>query len=175
MSSVVTSETNLAQVALGAAGAVFSAIGRHVAFLDAEFRIVYAASGLREMIDERGLARLETRPVADFFGPELFGPTAPLRMALLRGERREALNVSLRTSRGGRRVSFVAAPTPRGEFASWDPRVKYVVVVEDGVIGPEEELRRALDANRWRRAETARSLGISRATLWRRMRAFGLL
>ncbi|MDP2319803.1 MAG: sigma-54 dependent transcriptional regulator [Acidobacteriota bacterium] len=35
-------------------------------------------------------------------------------------------------------------------------------------------LAAALDAHHWRRAETARALGISRATLWRRMREAGL-
>jgi len=35
-------------------------------------------------------------------------------------------------------------------------------------------LERALDENRWNRAATAQSLGVSRSTLWRRMRALGL-
>jgi DNA-binding NtrC family response regulator len=35
-------------------------------------------------------------------------------------------------------------------------------------------LREALEAHRWRRVEAARALGISRATLWRRMREAGL-
>ena len=35
-------------------------------------------------------------------------------------------------------------------------------------------LRRALEAHRWRRVDAARALGISRATLWRRMREAGL-
>jgi DNA-binding NtrC family response regulator len=37
-----------------------------------------------------------------------------------------------------------------------------------------ELLREALEAHRWRRVEAARALGISRATLWRRMREAGL-
>ena len=35
-------------------------------------------------------------------------------------------------------------------------------------------LEAALDAHRWNRAETARALGLSRSTLWRRMRELGL-
>ena len=38
----------------------------------------------------------------------------------------------------------------------------------------QETLARALEAHRWRRVETAQALGISRATLWRRMREAGL-
>jgi DNA-binding NtrC family response regulator len=37
------------------------------------------------------------------------------------------------------------------------------------------DLRRALEQHRWRRDATARALGISRITLWRRMRAAGLV
>ena len=41
---------------------------------------------------------------------------------------------------------------------------------------PEEaELRQALEANRWNASRTARALGISRTTLWRRMRRLSLL
>ncbi|HVI75887.1 MAG TPA: sigma-54 dependent transcriptional regulator [Anaeromyxobacteraceae bacterium] len=35
-------------------------------------------------------------------------------------------------------------------------------------------LQRALEAHRWNRLETARALGVSRSTLWRRMRTAGL-
>ena len=37
-----------------------------------------------------------------------------------------------------------------------------------------DRVRAALEANRWRRAATAEALGISRATLWRKMREYGL-
>jgi len=38
----------------------------------------------------------------------------------------------------------------------------------------KEAIVRSLDAHGWRLAETARGLGISRTTLWRRLRAYGL-
>ncbi len=39
--------------------------------------------------------------------------------------------------------------------------------------GEADDLRRALEAHRWRRADAARALGISRTTLWRKMRELG--
>jgi two-component system, NtrC family, response regulator AtoC len=42
------------------------------------------------------------------------------------------------------------------------------------VEGEKATLERALDAHRWNRVDTARALGVSRSTLWRRMRAAGL-
>lgn len=38
----------------------------------------------------------------------------------------------------------------------------------------KEAIVRSLDAHGWRLAETAKGLGISRTTLWRRLRAYGL-
>ena len=50
-----------------------------------------------------------------------------------------------------------------------------------GVEGPttlaareKEAIVKMLDANNWKLAETARNLGISRTTLWRRLKAYGL-
>jgi transcriptional regulator of acetoin/glycerol metabolism len=40
--------------------------------------------------------------------------------------------------------------------------------------GEDRELRDALEQNRWNRLATARALGVSRSTLWRRMRAASL-
>lgn len=50
-----------------------------------------------------------------------------------------------------------------------------------GSVGPttladreREAIVRSLDDHGWRLAETAKNLGISRTTLWRRLRAYGL-
>ncbi len=50
-----------------------------------------------------------------------------------------------------------------------------VTTPESPMLTETQRLRDALESHRWRREETARSLGISRATLWRKMREFGLL
>ncbi len=44
----------------------------------------------------------------------------------------------------------------------------------DEPLDEKGRIRAALEANRWRRAATAEALGISRATLWRKMRELGL-
>jgi transcriptional regulator of acetoin/glycerol metabolism len=50
-----------------------------------------------------------------------------------------------------------------------------------GIEGPttlaareKEAIVKTLDAHNWKLAETARQLGISRTTLWRRLKAYGL-
>jgi transcriptional regulator with GAF, ATPase, and Fis domain len=47
-------------------------------------------------------------------------------------------------------------------------------VVESSADIERERIRAALDSHRWSRAATAKALGMSRTTLWRRMRELGL-
>ncbi|MBP9826127.1 MAG: sigma 54-interacting transcriptional regulator, partial [Thermoanaerobaculia bacterium] len=56
-----------------------------------------------------------------------------------------------------------SAPPPAGSIALARRRLE------------AEELRRALDSHSWRRAEAARALGMSRTTLWRKMREHGFV
>jgi len=53
-----------------------------------------------------------------------------------------------------------------------DPNVAYCLVAN--VPNGEDNIRVALEQNRWRRKATAQALGISRTTLWRKMRDAGL-
>lgn len=116
-----------ARVALGVLSAVFASLGRIVICLDGNFRVVHAPDALREALSDGVPGNLEGRPIADIVGKDLFGPGAPLRDALLSGERREGWSVYLPTAHGLRAVSVSAAPLC--ETQSCDPRVRYVVVL----------------------------------------------
>ena len=53
-----------------------------------------------------------------------------------------------------------------------DPNVAYCLIAS--APNGNNEIREALEQNRWRRKAAARALGISRTTLWRKMRDAGL-
>jgi transcriptional regulator with GAF, ATPase, and Fis domain len=63
------------------------------------------------------------------------------------------------------------AAGPPSEEAPSPPRVRAAATVD---LEDDRDLRLALEENRWSRADTARAMGVSRSTLWRRMRAAGL-
>jgi DNA-binding NtrC family response regulator len=66
----------------------------------------------------------------------------------------------------------LAAPGALAPGSPGEPRKSAAVPV---AAGTSAQLREVLHAHQWRRAETARALGISRITLWRRMRDANLL
>ena len=123
-----TFEPDVARATLAAVSSVFASLGRHLLCLDENFRVVYASSSVRELIGTE-VGPLEGRPVADLLGKELFGNGAPLRDALLSGERREGWRALLQTSHGIRPLSITAAPLVVDPGVTCDPRMKYLVVI----------------------------------------------
>jgi len=139
------------------ASALFDSIGEVLLCVDGEFRIQFAPDDLRDIIGA---------PVAAVLGHEL--------EALLRQGRRAETRAMLQTPRATRGVTATLAPfVSRREGDA----LKYVIVLRS-LEEPDSARSRivaALEASRWRRDAAARALGISRATLWRKMRDLGLL
>jgi len=82
--------------------------------------------------------------------------------------------VSLRAGLDERPATAPPLPTAPLLGATLEvPRLRLPDLLEAGRRAEADELRRALEAHRWRRAEAARALGISRTTLWRKMRELG--
>ena len=138
------------RAAIDAASVLFASLGQVLVCADVDGRIVFAPESWREL---RG------RTVA-----EVFGPAVDVAM---RGEHRE----SLQTVRG----PVTVAPFESEEELGLEG-VRFVLAFRaEKVSGEPDRIRIALEANRWRREDAARALGISRATLWRKMRELGLL
>ena len=138
----------------------FEALGKAVAFLDNDLRIVDASPALCTLLNTPAP---EGRLLADLMDAQ------PLLDAMRAGRR------------GDRQCS-----TPRGQMLHvtgaklaermFDSDARYLICIDvETEAGEPERILRALEANRWRRSAAARALGISRATLWRRMRDFGML
>ena len=73
------------------------------------------------------------------------------------------------------RIERAFLPAPLRQLQPAADRVDASAEVPVEPATPADELRSALERHRWNASRTARALGISRTTLWRRMRAFGLL
>jgi transcriptional regulator with PAS, ATPase and Fis domain len=120
-------ESEVTRIVVAAVSNVFASLGRYLLCLDENFRVIHADAAIRELLGGETPGPLEGRPVAELLGKELFGTDAPLREALLAGERREGWRALLQTNHGIRPLSITAAPLQRDN--SCDPRVKYIVVI----------------------------------------------
>jgi transcriptional regulator of acetoin/glycerol metabolism len=154
--TITTLETDRRTV-LEAASALFDSLGEVLLCVDGEFRIQFAPDDLRDIVGA---------PVAAVLGHEVEG--------LLRQGRKAETRALLHTPRATRGVTATLAPFVSRHGAD---ATKYVIVLRS-LEEPDSARSRivaALEANRWRRDAAARALGISRATLWRKMRDLGLL
>jgi len=118
---------------------------------------------------------MEIRLIIDALDAVL-GPESPLRAALAGGAQRKDLEAILQLDgHPPQRVALSIAPLPEAPDAAYEIWLSSAGE-EAGESGPteREQLRAALDTHCWRRDETARALGISRTTLWRRMRELGV-
>jgi DNA-binding NtrC family response regulator len=120
-------ESEASRMVIAAVSNVFASLGRYLLCLDENFRVIHADTAVRELLGAESLSPLEGRPVAELLGKELFGVDAPLREALLAGERREGWRALLQTGHGIRPLSITAAPLLPDN--SCDPRVKYIIVI----------------------------------------------
>lgn len=144
------------RTALDAASALFSSFGETLICVDSNRKIAYAPETLRDLVG---------RTAADVFGSE-----ADSLLSL--GEQAQ-VHTQLRTA-PAQPVVLTLAPFPeRSTFGD----IAYVITLrtDESSSSEAERIRAALETHRWRRDAAARSLGISRATLWRKMRTLGLL
>lgn len=78
------------------------------------------------------------------------------------------------------RLAPISAPPTEGATPDAPEAAPLAPAAAEAVSTPEhgsepERIRAALDANQWRRSAAAAELGMSRTTLWRKMREHGLL
>lgn len=152
-----------------AVSAAFESLGLAVVLLDRDFRIVDASPASRGLLGSPDLAGHSIREFVEMNG---------LSERLANGNR--ASGTCHLQSNGSRpSLNVNAAPLPDGGF---EEPARYVMAIElrdtatrQVAVEEAERIRRALEDHRWRRTAAARALGISRATLWRRMREHNLL
>ena len=126
------------QIALFGVTHVLASVGRAFVCLDDAFRIVHASYLLDGLMGSGISSMLAGRGVEDLLGTSVFGPGAPLRRALLDGQKREGWRATMQFGESKPRlVSITAAPILGGESNICDARMKYVVLLrpaeEEGI------------------------------------------
>lgn len=175
--------------AVDAAAGLFAALGEALLCLDEDFTIVYASPFLDRLLGRPSAERIRSLPAEVVFGEDVFGPGSHHRTVLHAEGRAARVPATLRPGDGSGRpvvleIARVESPEgPRDGGIAWVIALRAAVEEADSVgnglpSGTDPEgirIRQALEAHRWRREEAAHALGISRTTLWRKMREYGLL
>jgi transcriptional regulator with GAF, ATPase, and Fis domain len=127
------------EIAFAAVNAAFGSLDRVCMALDDDFRVRHVSARLDVLLGEGAAARTVGAPVETLLGAELFGVDAPIRQALLAGEKREGWRALLRSASGAAHLlSVTAAPLqhdPHGVCAS---DARYLVVLRPAEEEPAE-------------------------------------
>ncbi len=117
----------------------FTALGRVLIVLDADFLVIRATRTLDAWVCPGACTKIPGHPVQDLLGARLFGAGEPLRATLVGGDREEGRRAFVQCQHGPARLaSLSAAPIPGDERASWPGGARYLVVLrpaeEDDLI-----------------------------------------
>jgi DNA-binding NtrC family response regulator len=127
------------EVAFAAVNAAFGSLGRICMALDRDFRVRHVSERLDALLGPGAAARTLGQPVESVLGAELFGPSGPLRQALVAGEKREGWRAFLRSgTEVARLLSVTAAPLRHDRFGACDPEAAYLLVMrpaDDEAVG----------------------------------------
>lgn len=169
MAPTITHDETLDRISFNAISATFESLGRVVAFVDSGFRIVQASPALRGLF---AASDIEGRSIGEFLLLDSL-------MDCIRSGRRCEGRCDLMTGGVLRPVHVWAGKLAEHAVGG---ESRYVLAIDladvetsEAGAADAEKILHALESNRWRRSAAARSLGISRATLWRRMRDLGIL
>lgn len=158
---------------LDVASSILDAFGKAFIALDEGLTIVYASPSISAFIG-KGSADIVGKPAASL-GPELDDSPDSFIEALKRQEIVHSRRLELSVEGQLTPVMVSAAPVDAPNL----PRsIRYLLLLAGttavapgaAVMSEAEQIRLALQRAHWRREIAARALGMSRSTLWRKMR-----
>jgi PAS domain S-box-containing protein len=159
---------------------ILEALGKAFIALDEELVIVYASPSISAFIGQPANEVVGRTP-ADVFGEKLDDSPDSVVETLRREEIVDERPIELIVEGQPTPVTISAAPI--GDVQNLPAHIRYVLLfaesrraqeaqtaVQDVALSEANQIRLALQRAHWRREIAAKSLGMSRSTLWRKMR-----